>query len=216
MFEASRERRSARRVKPGDGRPLKRFRWWQQFSRSLFYLRLAGADGHRVVYAIDVRSGGDEDGRILADLYLDGRHRAVSKIPAAFPVEGGVIEVAATMFGLKRCHYVTPDGGEQPLVPDPASAAGHRARLARDRPALSRVIGQVSVVLLVLGLGAVALELVDVIGRIPPVVERFGGFQAPVRLPLWLTTVLAFGAATASMERGLRLRYHWLLDGAAS
>jgi hypothetical protein len=73
-----------------------------------------------------------------------------------------------------------------------------------------------SVVLLLGGLGVVALELVDVVGRIPPVVDRYGGFTAPVQLPLWLTVTLGFGAVLASVERGLRLRYHWLLDGAAS
>ena len=181
MSEKSRRRRAARRVQPGDGRPLERFRWWQ-LSRSLFHLR----------------------------------QHATSKVPAAFPVEGGVIEVAASMFGLKRCHYVTPDGVEQRLVPDPGSAAGHRARLEHDHPALSRSIGSVSVVLLLAGLSAVALELVDVIGRIPPVVDAYGGFRAPVQLPLWLTITLGVAAVAGSVERGLRVRYHWLLDGAAS
>ncbi|WP_208092376.1 hypothetical protein [Blastococcus xanthinilyticus] len=210
-----RRRRAARRVKPGNGRPLQPFRWWQ-LSRSLFYLSLLDADDHRTVYAVDLRPAGDEDGRVLAELYRDGRHHATSKVPAAFPVEGGVIEVAASMFGLKRCHYVTPDGGERQLVPDPRSAAGRRARLEHDHPALSRFIGAASVTLLVLGVGVVVLELVDAIGRIPPVVDRYGGFDAPLQLPLWLTITLGVGAAAASAERALRLRYHWLLDGAAN
>ena len=50
MFEDWRRRRAAGRVKSGDGHPLKPFRWWQQFSRALFYLR---ADG-RAEYAVDV------------------------------------------------------------------------------------------------------------------------------------------------------------------
>ncbi len=29
MFEAMRNRSAARRITPGDGRPLGRFRWWQ-------------------------------------------------------------------------------------------------------------------------------------------------------------------------------------------
>jgi hypothetical protein len=33
---------------------------------------------------------------------------------------------------------------------------------------------------------------------------------------VWITTTLGLGAVLASIERGLRLRYHWLLDGAAS
>lgn len=216
MVEAWRRRRAAERVEPGDGRPLERFRWWQQLSRSRFSLQLTGAEGRRIVYAVDVRPAGDHDGRVRADLHLDGRHHATSRVPAAFPVEGGVIEVAASMFGLKRCHYVTPDGVEQRLVPDPASAAGHRARLERDHPAVSRFVVLVSAVLLGLGLSVVVLELVDVIGRLPPVVERFGGFEAPVQPPLCLTVTGGVGAVLASIERGLRLRYHWLLDGAAS
>jgi hypothetical protein len=216
VFEQGRRRRAARRVKPGDGRPLQTFRWWQVLSRSLFSLSLPGADGRPTVYAVDVRPAGDHDGRVRADLYVDGRHTASSRVPAAFPVEGGVIEVAASTFGLKRCHYVTPDGAERQLVPDSRSAAGRRLRLDHDHPALSRSIGSASVVLLVGGLGVVVLELVDVVGRIPPVVDRFGGFRAPVQLPLWLTITLGVGAVVASMERALRLRYHWLLDGAAS
>ncbi len=216
MIEEWRRRRALRRVKPGTGRPLERFRWWQQFTRSLSYLHLTGADGRRTVYAIDVRPHGDQDGRVLAHLYLDGRHHATSKVPATFTVEGGVIEVAASMFGLKRCHYVTADGREQQLVPDPGSAAGRRARLESDHPGLSRFIAAMSVVLLVGGLSAVALELVNVVGRLPRLVDRYGGFEAPVQLPLWLTITLGVGAVMASVERSLRLRYHWLLDGAAS
>ena len=216
MSGPGRRRRAARRVRPGDGRPLRSFRWWQLLSRSLFSLSLPGADGRPTVYAVDVRTTGDENGVVRADLYRDGRHAASSRVPAAFPVDGGVIEVAATVFGLKRCHYVTPDGGEQQLVPDPRSAAGRRLRLQRDHPALSRWIDAASVVLLLGGLGVVVLELVDAVGRIPVVVDRFGGFTAPVQLPLWLTVTLGLGAVVASTERALRLRYHWLLDGAAS
>lgn len=120
------------------------------------------------------------------------------------------------MCGLKRCHYVTPDGVEQQLVPDPRSAAGRRARHENDHPVLSRFIGSVSVLLLVVGLGVLILELVDVIGQIPPVVDRYGGCESPVQLPLWLTITVGLGATVASVERATRLRYHWLLDGAAS
>ncbi|MFP3813079.1 hypothetical protein SB660_18885, partial [Bacillus sp. SIMBA_005] len=43
--------------------------------------------------------------------------------------------------------------------------------------------------------------------------RRFGTFVSPIHLPLWLNIALGAGAALASMERGLRLRYHWMLDG---
>lgn len=148
MFPEWRRRRAAGRVEPGDGRALQPLRWWQLLSRSLFSLSLPGADGRRTVFTVDVRPMGDGNGVVRADLYLDGRHSASSRVPAAFPVDGGVIEVAATVFGLERCHYVTSDGVEQQLDPDPRSAAGRRLRLEHDHPALSRSIGSASVVLL--------------------------------------------------------------------
>lgn len=84
VLEEWRRRRSAKRVRPGDGHPLTPFRWWQQLSRSLLYLDLLGADG-RTVYAVDVRSMGDENGNVLAELYLDGRHHATAKVPRPSP-----------------------------------------------------------------------------------------------------------------------------------
>lgn len=135
MIREWRRRRAAKRVKSGDGRPLQSFRWWRQFGRALFYLYLTRDDGGQTVYAVDVRHWRDqwsEDGEVKAHLYLAGRQHAESKIPAAFPVEGGTVEVAMSAFGIKRCHYVTADGAEQQLVPDPKSAEGRRARLDRE------------------------------------------------------------------------------------
>ncbi|MCH1881748.1 hypothetical protein [Agrococcus sp. ARC_14] len=217
MSDTWRERRAARRVKAGDGRPLKRFRWWQQLTRSLFHLRIAGAAGQPIVYSIDVRHGGDsDDGEVRARLYRDGVQEAVSKTPARFPVPGGVIEVATTSFGLKRAHFVGEDGREHQLRPDPRTAAAWRARLDRTHPGLSRMIGAVSVVFLLIGVALLGLQLLEIITGIPPIAERVGVFISPVQLPLWLNVALTFGAAVASTERALRLRYHWLLDAAGN
>ncbi|WP_444959895.1 hypothetical protein [Nocardiopsis sp. M1B1] len=218
MFEERRRRRGVRRVGPGDGRALKPFRWWQLISRALFYLTLGDADGRRTVYAVHVNHTQrffSEDGKGRADLYLDGRHHAESRLPAVFPVRGGVIEVAATAFGLRRCHYVTDEGTEHQLVPDPRSGEGRRARLEREHPVLSRWIGGLSLLLLVVPAVLLVPQLVEVAFELPPVAERFGTFTSPVHLPVWLNTALALGAAAASTERALRLRYNWLLDSAA-
>ncbi|MFD6098204.1 hypothetical protein ACFVWN_26605 [Nocardiopsis flavescens] len=213
MFKAWRRERAIRRVQQGDGRPLKPLRWWQvPFGRSLFHL-YPSPDGLRPgTYTVDIKHWGDKDGEISADLYLDGRHHARSKTPAAFPVEGGVIEVAMSGFGLKRCHYVTAEGEEHQLVPDPKSSAGRRARLEHDHPALSRTIGTVSVLMLVIGVGLNLVQIAEPLSQIPPIAENLGTFTSPVRLPFWLNFTLAVGAALASTERALRLRYHWLLD----
>ncbi|WP_026119107.1 hypothetical protein [Nocardiopsis ganjiahuensis] len=218
MFEKWRRRRAALRVKPGDGRALKPYRWWQPTSRSLFYLPLRNADGRQVVYAVDtdhVKRFFSEEGKGEAHLYLDGRHHAESELPAAFPVEGGTIEVAATDFGLKRCHYVTAEGADHQLVPDRRSGEGRRAHLHRERPALSRWIAVLSLSLLVVPALLLIPQLVEAAFQLPPVAQRLGTFTSPVQLPFWLNVVLGLGAATASVERALRLRYNWLLDSAA-
>ncbi|MGW4393794.1 hypothetical protein ACWEHA_00775 [Amycolatopsis nivea] len=208
-------RRAAKRAKPGTGREMKPFRWWQPFSRSLYSLALARDDGRQAVYVVDVphrRRFWSDDGKGTADLYLDGLHQAESKLPAAFPVPGGTIEVAESRFGLKRCHYVTARGDEYPLIPDPASAEGRRARLAREHPALSRAISATSVVLLVISVLLLIPQLIEVAFKLPPVAARFGTFVSPVSLPAWLNSLIGIGAGLAGIERALRLRHNRFLD----
>lgn len=217
MFEQSRRRRAVKRVKPGDGRPLQPFRLWQVPGRALLNLKLAQGDGRQVDYAIDVRHWQNQSsGEVKAHLYRNGKHQAESKIPAAFPVEGGVVEVQMSTVGLKRCHYVADDGTEHQLTPDPRSAEGRRAHLDRERPGLSRGIGIVSVLFLLVGVVLLALQIAEPISSTPPIAERFGTFESPVHLPVWLNVGLTAGAALGSMERALRLRYHWFLDAAGN
>ncbi|WP_130175924.1 hypothetical protein [Cryobacterium sp. SO1] len=206
MKQGWRQRLAERRIRPGDGRPLPRFRWWQLFSRSLFLLNTPAAD-----YAVDVRHGGDgRDGEVRARLYRDGLQQALSKMPAHFPVEGGVIEVEAGGFGMKRCHFVTTDGAERLLTPHPASAQGRRARLEQTRPGLSRSIAVVSTALVLIGVTCALLQLIDPISQIPPIREAFGSFESPLRLPLWANISLGVVTVLGSTERALRLRSSWL------
>jgi hypothetical protein len=213
VFSDWRRRRAARKVKPGDGHPLQRFRWWQPFSRALFHLRLVGEDGVRQTWSVDVRLWGDSNGEVLAQLYREGQHHATSKLPAAFPVPGGTVEVVTGTYGLKRCHFVTAEGEEHQLEPDPASAEGRRARLDREHPAVSRGIGVLSLGILVVALIVGLPQLVEQITLIPPVAENVGTFTSPIQLPVWLNVTIAVAAVLASTERALRLRYNWLLDG---
>lgn len=155
MVKAWRRIWAIRRVKQGDGSPLQRYRWWQlPLGRALFHLRPSSDGRRRATYAVDVRHWGNQSGgEKTAHLHLDGRHHAQSKMPAVFPVENGVIEVATSGFGIKRCHYVTTTGEEHQLVPDPKSGEGGRARLERDHPTVSRVVAATSMVMLVIGVG---------------------------------------------------------------
>ncbi|QIK10858.1 hypothetical protein G7Z12_37185 [Streptomyces sp. ID38640] len=216
MIKKWRRRRAAQRIKPGDGRPLKPFRWWQMTFRALFYLRLTNDDGRQTVYAVDVRHWQNQSsGEVKAHLYLDGRQHAQSKLPAAFPVPGGTVEVRMSAFGLKRCHYVTAKGAEHQLVPDRDSAEGRRAHFDRAHPALSRWIGLLSSIVLVIALALLISQLIETVTQVEPVAQRIGTFTSPIDLPVWLNITIGAGAAAASMERALRLRYSWLLDGGA-
>ncbi|MER5277196.1 hypothetical protein ABT025_15740 [Streptomyces sp. NPDC002809] len=206
---------ASRRLKPGDGRELQRFRWWQLPVRSLFWLRLPGDGGQERLHAVDVRHWARLDNsRIRAHLFLDGRHVAESKLPALFPVDGGLIEVAMSGYGVKRCHYRPWGGQPSQLTPDPASAEGRRARFGARHPGLSRAVAIGSALLLVIGVGLNLLQLAEPVSHIPPVTQRVGTFVSPIHLPIWLNLALGGGAVLASMERALRLRYSSLLDAA--
>jgi hypothetical protein len=208
---------ASKRLKPGDGRELQRFRWWQLPLRSLFWLQLTSDDDHVRTYAVDVRHWARvDDSKVRAHLFVNGRHAAESKLPASFPVEGGTLEVAMSAYGLKRCHYVATAEASRRLTPDPASAEGRRARLDAEHPALSRGMGVVSVLTLVIGVGLNLLQLAEPISQIPPIAASIGTFESPIRLPLWLNITLGAGAVLASMERALRLRYTPLLDMAGN
>ncbi|WIB60202.1 hypothetical protein DEJ13_17455 [Curtobacterium sp. MCLR17_007] len=198
-------------MRSGSGEPLRRFRWWQMFSRSLRSTTIAGPDGTASTYTIDVRHGGDaRDGAVRARLFVDGALRSYSTMPAVFTVPDGRIEVAINGFGLKRCHHVSQDGTERQLAPDPASAEGRRARLHRDHPTVSRSIGLVSIALVAGGLGVAVPQLVETISQIPPVADAVGTFTSPVRLPLHLNVLVGLGAVMGSTERALRMRSSWI------
>ncbi len=216
MFAKRSRRKATRRVKAGNGRPLKVFRWWQPLSRALFYLPLTYEDGRQEVYAVDVSYWQQffaEDSKGKAHLYLDSKHYAESKLPAAFPVAGGTIEVASTVFGLKRCHYVTDKGAVQQLIPDESSAEGHRACLDRKHPVLSRWIGFISLIMILIPMILAVPQIVDAVSQTPLIALRFGTFTSPFALPMWLNISLGFCAVVGSVERATRLQWNALLDG---
>lgn len=209
-------KRAARKVVPGDGHALPRFRWWQPLSRTLFHIALDDSDGSRHVWSVDVRLWGDSDGNVSARLYRDGVHVAGSTLPAAFPVPGGAIEVMASSFGLKRCHFVPDAAGARAaaqLAPDPASAEGRRARLDARHPRASRALGVASFAVLVVALVLGLPQIAEQITRIPVVADAVGVFVSPIHLPEWANISLLVATLAASTERALRLRYSWLLDG---
>jgi catechol 2,3-dioxygenase-like lactoylglutathione lyase family enzyme len=206
-----RARLAERRVKPGDGRPLPPFRWWQVLGRSLFLLDLEGMGGATTTFAVDVRQLGDrDDGEVRARLYRDGLQVAVSRLPARFAVPGGHIEVAARASGLRRCHYVPDAGEERQLTPHPRSAEGLRARLHHRHPVLSRVIGVIATAIVLVGVCITVPQLVETISQVPAIADSVGTFTSPIRLPTTVNIALTIAVILASMERALRLRSSWL------
>jgi hypothetical protein len=209
------ERRLTKRAKPGDGRALKPFRWWQMMRRSVLSITLP-VHGRPVVHTVEVKHGGDPQyGVVRAGLYLDGYLRLESKLPARFPVADGHIEVRTSKGGMRRCHFVADDGTVQRLVPDPRSAEGRRMRFANEHPAASGLIGAVSILMLLIGVGLNLLQIAEPISQIPPIAATVGTFESPLQLPVWLNLALGFGVAAGAVERGMRMRYHWLLDSGA-
>jgi hypothetical protein len=209
------ERRLAKRVEPGDGRPLKPFRWWQMTRRSVMSIALP-LDGRQVMHTIEVKHGGDaETGVVRAGLYLDGQLRAQSKVPARFPLAHGHIEVRTSQVDLRRCHFVAHDGTERRLVPDPKSAEGRRMRFASEHPVASGLIGAISVLMLLIGVGLNILQAAEPISEIPFFADIFGSFESPLHLSVSLNLALGLGAAVGAVERAMLMRYHWLLDSGA-
>ena len=225
MVKKLKRRWQLSRVRSGDGSALPEYRLWQLFSRSLFFFELADPMGDKHSYAVDVRYLVDAKtkrqhenamGKSPAALYRDGVQVARSNLPAAFPVPGGVVEVATSAFGLKRMHFVSDHGGEQALRPHRSSQEGLRARFDERYPRTSGLVGAVAVVILLVVLAGALLQGAESLSRIPPITENLGTFTSPVNLPVWANITLLGAGILAAVERALRLRYHWLLDTVAS
>ncbi|POX66581.1 hypothetical protein C3481_11620 [Microbacterium sp. Ru50] len=200
-----------RRVHAGSGEPIRRYRWWQMFSRSLRSITLMTAEGHTRTYTVDVRHGGDmTDGEVRARLYVDGALQSYAKLPARFAAPGGHIEVAITGFGLKRCHFVAADGAERQLSPEPRSAEGRRARLHQQHPRVSRLVGLISVAFVVVGLCIEVPQIIEALSQIPLIADSIGTFASPIQLPLHINLMIGLAAVVGSTERALRMRSNWL------
>lgn len=197
------DKRPARRVRPGDRRLLKPFRWWQLLRRSVLSISLEH-DGRPIVHTVEVRHGGDSNGVVRARLYLDGVLRLESRLPATFPVEGGQIEVRKRAGGLRRCHFVAHDGTTRRLMPDPRSAEGRRMRFARRHPVASALIGATSIAMLLIGVGLGALQAAEPISETTVIAVTLGTFQSPLPIPVWLNLCLGLGASFALLVRGSR------------
>lgn len=206
--------------KPGNNTALKPFRWWQGLWRSVFGIDQGGTRWDIDVDFFDVKE------RVA--LYRDGRQVRTQVLPARFTLDdGATIEVRTSMWGMRRAHLVLARGGEQQLTPVRGSSERWRADLERRHPVVSRAISTTSLLVL---LAVVTLQLpqgiewlADVGSEISPALpenmdqvaawfEAFS-FTSPWHLDGVANTMLGIVGALALLERALRLRYSWWLDG---
>ena len=198
------------KIRPGDSKRLKPYTSSNVVWRSLFRTRLAddAVGGREREYAVDIDYF-DFDGR----LYIDGEQAAVAMLPAKFPVPGGVIDVDVSFYGARRMHFVPDDGStEFQLSPDPRSGEAMRARFGQRHPVASRIIGWAAILVLLTALALLVPQIIDQISHMQVFAERFGTFTSPIQLPGWANLALTVGGVLASLERGLTLRNHWLID----
>ncbi|WP_454300822.1 hypothetical protein [Salana multivorans] len=209
MFERSRRRKRLKKVKPGDGRPLKPYRPWHSLWRTLFLLDVEEPDGTPTRYAVDVDYFVFDD---TVSLYRDGEQVAKAEPPAVLPTSVGVIEVETTMYGLRRMHLVREDGSEQQLRPHRGTPEEWRSRMGSRFPRASRVIAGAAIAVLIVGLVLVVPQALERISEIEWVATNIGTFRSPVELPAWLNATLVTAGLLAAFERALTLRNHWLID----
>lgn len=201
----SRRTGRGRAPKPGDGSELKPVTGLQWLWRGQFGTEV---DGHE--YAVDVDYF---DLSERARLYRDGVQVAVGGNPARFELdEERAIETRMSLYGMSRAHLVGPEG-ERQLTPAPGTGEAWRADLDRNRPGVSRALGIVSLLILVLALVIEIPQLVEVWSRS----EWWAALtdwrpEAPITLSPGANTALTIAGVVAGLERALRLQHHWMID----
>ncbi|WP_245583107.1 hypothetical protein [Paenibacillus daejeonensis] len=189
---------------------MKPYRVWNLFTHSLFHIRITNhQSGITTPYAIKSKYFAEEP---CVDLYRENRHVAFSKLPAALPVDNGVIEITHGSSGINGIRYVTATEDHFSVSPDKRSIRGFRMWVHRRFPTLSASIGMLAVVILLISIALGLPQLLETITIIPPVTERIGTFESPIQLSIWSNVTLGVAAAIAGIERALMLKSHWLID----
>ncbi|MBW0101849.1 hypothetical protein [Pseudonocardia sp. KRD291] len=191
------------------GKPLRPLRRREVLHRHLYAVDHPGPGGARATYTVEI-DGTRDDGR--AELYVDGRRQAKADMPASFPVPGATIEVAVTLYGVRRMHLVGDGGEERRLDPVPGTLEYRRGRMHRRHRVLSRVIGWLAIAILLVNLVLAVPEALELLTRIDRIAEVVGTFTSPVQMPGWITTTLIVAGVLAAVERALMLRRNRVID----
>lgn len=188
---------------------LREFRPHHVLHRALYTVDRPGADGSTVTWTVEIDAG-QEDGHAV--LYADGVEVATAEPPGEFPVPGGTIEVATSMYGMQRVHLVLEDGTEERLRPVEGTLEDLRGRLARRHPRVSRAVARTAVVVLAVNLVLAVPAGLELLTGLDGVAERFGTFTNPIDLPTWLDRTTLVAGVLAAVERALTWKRHKVLD----
>ncbi|MBP2436276.1 hypothetical protein [Microbacterium amylolyticum] len=181
-----------------DGEQLEPVRGLQMLWRSSF-----GTDRGGDRYDVDADFF-DFDEKLR--FYVNGRLADVQKSPAQFDVDGGRVEAAMSLYGMKRAHLVT-QAGEVRLEPNAGTAEKWREDIDRRYPVASRIVSAASWVILVL---ALVVAVTEVTALVLPIVGIADG--ALPRLPTSVSAPLGGLGLVAALDRALMMRHTRWLD----
>ena len=182
----------------GESHSLRPLGGWDIVARGRFETR---HDGHVWTVDLDYFDLGDK-----LHLFRDGVEVDVQKSPASFRVGGNATINATTgLLGMRAVDLVTDDETTM-LTPVDGTAEGWRLRLERERPELSRRIGAISWLVLVVAL----------VNEVPQLIGLIAGatgadLEPPFMLPAAVNIILGIAALAAAVERALRFKSNrWL------
>jgi hypothetical protein len=171
---------------------------WDIVTRGRFQARHAG---HLWTVDLDYFDFGEK-----LHLYRDGVEVEVQRSPASFRLDAGAtINASLSVLGMREADLAV--GGETTaLTPVEGTAEGWRLGLERERPGLSRLIGLISWIVLVVALVYEVPQLVAFIGGV-----LGADIEAPFTLPGPANFALGIAALAAALERALRFKSsRWL------
>src|SRR5690606_29089606 len=154
----------------------------------------------------------DLDERIR--LYQDGRLVDTARRRATFHIGGRArIEAAVAQVCMKYVRLRQGEAGDPVLLP-PAEgpAEAWRARSGHAHPTASRVVGWISLIVLLAVLGIELPQLVNLAGNLTPLIG-LPSFEVPaLTLSGWANLALIVLGGAAGLERSLSMKYNPLLD----
>jgi hypothetical protein len=140
-------------------------------------------------------------------LYRDGTRVNTRKSPARFEIDGGAaIEASMGLLGMKTLRLIEP-GGETALTPAEGVAEARRADFERRNPRVSRIVGVLAWLVLVIALIIEIPEIIRLIG------DAVGfEFTPPIQLSPLANGLLGVLALAAALDRALLFKSNRWLD----